>query len=129
MKQILCPKSSDRVMETCRCDQHARANEVVGALIANELDAVRDALEHIGMHLCSDIAIVQQYGELLQSLDELAQRNENLARLLRAPAMESAIDTISLESLRNRLLDGVAQYLAQNPDDPMAGTQGDWVPV
>ena len=130
MKQeSFSPNSPHQSRAACPSDHAARANEVVAALVANELDAVRNALEDIGMHLCSDMAILQQYGELLQGLDELAQRNENLARLLRSSAMEPAIDAISLESLRNRLLNGVAQYLAQYPDDPMAGAQGDWVPV
>lgn len=110
-------------------DRDARANDVVRALIANELDSIREVLEQFGMQLCANLEVVQQFGEVLQGIDELAQRNENLARLLRVPAMEPALDTISLESLRNRLLDGVADHLAECPDDPIASAQGEWLPV
>lgn len=109
--------------------QKAHGNEVVRALVANELERIREVLEQFGMQLCANLEVVQQHGDVLQGIDELAQRNENLARLLRAPAMEPAIDTISLESLRNRLLDGVANYLTEFPDDPLAGAQGEWVSV
>lgn len=110
-------------------DAVARGNEVVRSLIANELEMIREVLEQFGMQLCANMEVVQRYSEVLQGIDELAQRNENLARLLRAPAMEPAIDSISLENLRNRLLDGVADYVAQCPDDPIARAQGAWMPI
>lgn len=78
------------------------------ALIADELEAIREMLEDVGMHLCVDPVMIEKYSVVLQGLDELAQRNENLARVLRAAAMEPALDMISLESLRIRLLEGLA---------------------
>lgn len=91
----------------------AVVDDLILTLIAGELDAIRGALEDVAAQFCSDIRIVQAHGELLQSIDELAQRHENLARLLRSDPMEGAIDAITLESLRNRMLDGVTDELAR----------------
>jgi uncharacterized protein YPO0396 len=82
-------------------------------LVASELDAIRGALEEVAAQFCSDVRIVQAHGELLQSIDELAQRHENIARVLRSDPMELALDTITLESLKNRMLDGVTDQLAR----------------
>jgi hypothetical protein len=90
-----------------------QVDDLILALVAGELDVIRSALENVAAQLCADIRIVQMHGELLQSIDELAQRHENIARLLRSEPMESAIDMITLESLRNRMLDGVTDQLAR----------------
>lgn len=95
------------------CGTDAQVDSMILTLIAGELDGIRGALEEVAAQFCSDIRIVQTHGELLQSIDELAQRHENIARLLRTRPMEGAIDAITLESLRNRMLDGVTDQLAQ----------------
>lgn len=95
------------------CGTDAQVDSMILTLIASELDSIRGALEEVAAQFCSDIRIVQTHGELLQSIDELAQRHENIARLLRTRPMEGAIDAITLESLRNRMLDGVTDQLAQ----------------
>jgi predicted nucleic acid-binding protein len=110
----------------CSSAADGRANEMVRALIANELDVIREILEDVGIELCTNPVIVQEYTEILQKVDELAQRNENLAKLLRATAMEPAIDTITLDSLKNRLLDAVTGYLADNQHEPGAEEQLNW---
>ena len=91
------------------------ADHMVRALIADELEAIREVLEEVGMHLCIDPVMIERYSMVLQGIDELAQRNENLARILRAGAMEPAIQSVSLESLRSRLLDGVAACRVDPP--------------
>ena len=91
----------------------AEVDGMILTLVADELDAIRGALEEVAAQFCSDIRIVQAHGELLQSIDELAQRHENIARMLRTRPMEDAIDLITLESLRNRMLEGVTDQLAQ----------------
>lgn len=95
------------------CGTNAQVDDLILALVAGELDSIRGALEDVAATFCADIRIVQMHGELLQSIDELAQRHENLARLLRTRPMEGAIDMITLESLRNRMLDGVTDQLAR----------------
>lgn len=96
------------------CGTDVRIDDMILALIAGELDAIRGALEDVAAQFCADVRIVQQHGELLQSIDELAQRHENLARVMRCRPMEGAIDAITLESLRNRMLDGVTDKLASS---------------
>lgn len=104
------------------CGTDTGIDDLILSLVAGELDVIRGHLEDIAAQFCSDIAIVQTHGELLQSIDELAQRHENIARLLRSTPMEGAIDAITLESLRNRMLDGVTDQLAQT-----AGREGQTV--
>lgn len=95
------------------CGSNVQVDDLILALVASELDSIRGSLEDVAASFCSDIRIVQMHGELLQSIDELAQRHENIARLLRTRPMEGAIDMITLESLRNRMLNGVTDQLAQ----------------
>ncbi|MFT3966762.1 MAG: hypothetical protein QM690_12865 [Sphingobium sp.] len=106
-------KHSDMDEEGPPCGTDAHVDALILTLIAGELDVIRHALEDVASQFCSDVRIVQTHGELLQSIDELAQRHENIARLLRTRPMEGAIDAITLESLRNRMLDGVTDQLAQ----------------
>ena len=88
-------------------------NAFVCALVAAELDAIRRKLEDMGIELSDEPVFVKNFCDTLQAIDELSQRHENLAKLLRAPDMEAAIDSISLESLRNRMLDGVTGHVAE----------------
>lgn len=114
MKHGPIDPDSDR-RSSCACERASCADQMMRALVADELEAIREMLEEVGMHLCIDPVMIEKYSVVLQGIDELAQRNENLARVLRAPAMEPALDTISLESLRNRLLQGLAGRSAIAP--------------
>ncbi len=89
------------------------ADDMVRALVANELDALRAKLEDVGVELCLNADVAARHGPSLQGIDELAQRSQNLAMVLRADAMEGAIEAITLESLKERLLDAVTVYLAE----------------
>ena len=60
-------------------------------------------LEHIGDALIADASVAQRHVIALQSLDEITQRNENLAAVLRSHDMMSAIESVTLGSLRARL--------------------------
>jgi hypothetical protein len=82
-------------------------NDVVVALVADELDRIRGLLEDLGIMLCGDDEIVRRYTEVLQGLDELSQRNENLARVLRASDMIGAAGEITLGSLRDRMVEAI----------------------
>lgn len=102
--------------------QTALPNGVVRALIADELDRIRVVLEEMGMRLCADSEIVRNHMEVLQSIDELCQRNENLARTLRAHDMVSEAAGITLESLRQRFQQAVLERLTERSvsRDPVA---------
>lgn len=100
-------------------------NAIICALIAQELDVIRSKLEDMGENLCNEPIFVTQYCDTLQAIDELSQRHENLARLLRSVDMEAAIDSITLESLRNRLLDAATSQLVAMSERP-DGAGSDW---
>lgn len=79
--------------------------------IAAELDQLRTDLEEIGVSLCLDEEVMARCMEHLQRLDELGQRSNWLAELLRADDPISRVDDITLSSLAERLRDGVpARY-------------------
>jgi len=95
---------------------------VMRALIADELDRIRQVLEDMGMQLCADPEIVRCHMNVLQSIDEICQRHENLARTLRASDMVNEANTITLETLRLRLQDDILERLAERTvsEDPAA---------
>lgn len=81
----------------------AMEEALLRGLIADELDGIRAVLEEMGVRLCADSQVVRHHLYALQTIDELCQRNENLARTLRAGDMVAEAATITLESLRVRL--------------------------
>lgn len=85
------------------------ADVLVRALIADELDRVRLVLEEMGVQLCADPMVVRSHLAALQQIDELCQRHENLARILRADDMAVEAAGVTLESLRLRLQPALAQ--------------------
>jgi len=95
---------------------------VMRALIADELDRIRQVLEDMGLQLCGDPEIVRSHMNVLQSIDEVCQRHENLARTLRAPDMVTEANSITLETLRLRLQDDILERLAERTvsSDPAA---------
>ncbi|GEM_PF-1608770 len=86
---------------------------VMRALIADELDRIRIVLENMGLQLCADPEIVRSHMNVLQTIDEVCQRHENLGRTLRAPDMVSEAGTITLETLRLRLQDEIMERFAE----------------
>ena len=86
---------------------------VMRALIADELERIRKLLEDMGLQLCADPEIVRGHMNVLQSIDELCQRHENLARTLRSPDMVSEAGAITLETLRQRLQGDILERLSE----------------
>lgn len=93
---------------------------VLRALVADEFDQIRQLLEDMGLQLCSDPEMVTRHMNVLQSIDEICQRHENLARTLRAEDMVAEASAITLESLRLRFQDAIYERLAERTvsDDP-----------
>lgn len=81
----------------------------IRALISQELAGIAAILETIGDELCSDPHVVRMHISALQSIDELCQRHHNLGRMLSAKDMESAVNDITLESLRVRMVAAIAE--------------------
>ena len=86
---------------------------VLRSLIADELDRIRQVLEDMGMQLCGDPEIVRSHMNVLQSIDEICQRNENLGRTLRSGDMIAEAGNITLETLRVRLQGEILERLAE----------------
>lgn len=105
-----------------------RTDRLVCTLVAEELELIRGKLEELACALCTHPVIVSEFASLLQGVDEVAQRNENLARVLRARPMEPAIELITLESLKTRMLDAVTDALARAAEQGVGEGQaeGDW---
>jgi hypothetical protein len=99
---------------------------VVRSLIADELDRIRAVLEDMGMQLCMDPEIVRSHMNVLQTIDEICQRNENLGRTLRASDMITEAGAITLESLRLRLQGGILERMAERPLNGDAVTDEFW---
>jgi hypothetical protein len=95
---------------------------VMRALVADELDRIRSVLEEMGMQLCADPDMVRRHMNVLQSVDEICQRNENLARTLRATDMISEAGAITLETLRLRFEGAISERLSERSvaDDVVA---------
>ena len=71
--------------------------------IAAELDQLREDLEDIGVQLCLDEEVMLRCMTYLQRLDEMGQRSNWLAALVRAENPQEVIPDITLHSLAERL--------------------------
>lgn len=79
------------------------------AHIAAHLTTVSDVLvelaaeiEDLGAGLCCDPAVITNHVTKLQAIDLIAQKQRWLATMLRADCPLSAVDTIGVDSLRQR---------------------------
>lgn len=75
------------------------------AKMAAELDQMREDMEEIGVQLCLDEEVMLRCMSHLQRLDEMGQRSNWLAALLRAEDPVDVIPEITLQSLADRLKD------------------------
>ena|GEM_PF-2874275 len=71
--------------------------------IAAELDQLREDMEEIGVQLCLDEEIMMRCMSYLQRLDEMGQRSNWLAALVRADNPREVLPDITLQSLAERL--------------------------
>ncbi|MBO9574851.1 MAG: hypothetical protein J7494_03855 [Sphingobium sp.] len=101
-------------------------DNVMRSLIADELDRIRQVLEDMGLQLCGDPEIVRAHMNVLQSIDEVCQRHENLGRTLRARDMVSEAGAITLETLRVRLQDEILERLADGAVADHSGNSEVW---
>lgn len=71
--------------------------------IAAELDQLREDMEEIGVQLCLDEEIMMRCMSYLQRLDEMGQRSNWLAALVRSDNPGEILPDITLQSLAERL--------------------------
>ncbi|MCH4151596.1 MAG: hypothetical protein LKF30_06565 [Sphingobium sp.] len=79
------------------------ALEDLRSKIAAELDQLREDMEEIGVQLCLDEEVMLRCLSHLQRLDEMGQRSNWLAALVRAPDPTEVIPEITLQSLADRM--------------------------
>ncbi|MEP7005663.1 MAG: hypothetical protein ABI810_06755 [Sphingomonas bacterium] len=72
--------------------------------IAEEIEVVRRLLETVGDELSDDMELLQRFGEALQRFDFGCQTLSHLAAVLSAPDRAAAVAAVTMEELRNRLL-------------------------
>lgn len=90
-------------------DASSSGERALRSIIADEIDSARGGLEALVSALCADSHVVGKHLPLLQSIDEISQHYENLAQLLRSEDMTEQVATITLDSLRNRMMRAIAQ--------------------
>lgn len=76
----------------------------VESRIAEEIAYARRLLDKVGDELTDDPIILQRHGHSLQSFDEACQILDHLGTILRAPDPAAAIDAVTMQELRARLL-------------------------
>ena len=72
--------------------------------IAEEIEVVRRLLETVGDELSDDMELLQRYGDSLQRFDFGCQALSHLAAVLSATDRAAAVSAVTMEELRNRLL-------------------------
>lgn len=71
--------------------------------IAEVLLELCSEIEELGASLCRDPALMQAHIADLQAIDHIAQKQRALASLLTAECPVTALDSITLEDLKERL--------------------------
>ena len=72
--------------------------------IAEEIGYARRLLDQVGDQLTDDPVILQRHGRSLQTFDEACQILDHLGRILVAPNPAAAVEAVTMEELRARLL-------------------------
>jgi hypothetical protein len=72
--------------------------------IAEEIEGIRRHLDLLGGTLVGDPAVLHRHGTQLQSIDRLNQVLGHLARIIAAEQKDLAVDQVTLQDLRSRLL-------------------------
>jgi hypothetical protein len=71
--------------------------------IALVLEELSQEVEALGAALCSDTAVAVRHMDSLQAIDMIAQKQRSLAALLRADCLETEVERIGLDILRERM--------------------------
>ncbi len=71
--------------------------------IALVLEELSQEVEGLGAALCSDSAVAVRHMDSLQAIDMIAQKQRSLAALLQADCLETEVERIGLDILRERM--------------------------
>lgn len=81
----------------------APANTASHRQIALVLEELSQEVEALGASLCGDMDVAMRHMDSLQAIDLIAQKQRSLARLLHADCLESEVERIGLDILRERM--------------------------
>ena len=79
------------------------ANVATHRQIAVVLEELSQDVEALGARLCDDMAIAMNHMETLQAIDLIAQKQRSLAALLSSDCLESSVEQIAIDTLRERM--------------------------
>jgi hypothetical protein len=71
--------------------------------IALVLEELSQEVEELGASLCGDMDVAMRHMDSLQAIDLIAQKQRSLARLLHADCLETEVERIGLDILRERM--------------------------
>ena len=71
--------------------------------IALVLEELAQEVETLGASLCGDIDVAMRHMDSLQAIDLIAQKQRSLAKLLNADCLETEVERIGLDILRERM--------------------------
>ena len=79
------------------------ANVATHRQIAVVLEELSQEVEALGGALCVDMDIAMRHLDTLQSIDLIAQKQRSLASLLVSDCLETGIEQIAIDTLRERM--------------------------
>lgn len=71
--------------------------------IALVLEELAQEVEGLGAALCGDMDVAMRHMSSLQAIDLIAQKQRSLATLLNADCLETEVERIGLDILRERM--------------------------
>lgn len=81
----------------------APANTASHRQIAMVLEELAQDVEALGASLCGDMDVAMRHMDNLQAIDLIAQKQRSLAKLLVADCLETEVEQIGLDILRERM--------------------------
>ena len=79
------------------------ANVATHRQIAVVLEELSQDVEALGARLCDDMDIAMNHMETLQPIDLIAQKLRSLAAVLSSDCLESSVEQIAIDTLRERM--------------------------
>ena len=81
----------------------APPNQATHRQIAMVLEELAHDVEALGASLCGDIEVAIRHMDSLQAVDLIAQKQRSLAKLLNAECLETEVERLGLDILRDRM--------------------------
>jgi len=79
------------------------ANVATHRQIAVVLEEMSHDVEALGAALCVDMDVAMRHMDTLQAIDLIAQKQRSLASLLVSDCLETGVEQIAIDTLRERM--------------------------